>query len=145
MKITYDPSIPETFLPIVESRFEYAKEVFPSWCKSVYITYTDDNPDGAAAGIIPNYPYRMMTIFIYPPFFYYEKDEWLQVIFHELIHAVVSPLRNDFSHVISTFVKDDETLAYIEKKSRDTEEAVAQDASYMLESVLKLLDKKLES
>ena len=79
-----DSSIRVMLLPL--------KNLIPSWCNIVTVSYTDDErvPEYALAAAESQYEYRAAHLIFYPRFFEATKEQQLSICRHELIHITTN-------------------------------------------------------
>jgi hypothetical protein len=123
MRINYDPTVPDSFVPLVSERLDGVAELFPVWCDRLVIAYDAANKeDVATAHPLPSY--RMMTLELHPLFF--ESPDWEQDLIHEAAHGIVKPYVQIVDKIVETYVPE-AIRQYILDQLSDAEEGLAED------------------
>lgn len=135
MIITYDDTIPPPFLPIVKERFDKILGFFPTWCHEIIIEYSNDSSHESALSCKSDYPYRYIKIFIYD--YWFQERDWDILLFHELMHSILTPLTLKIERAIDSYITDQDTKKYISQELIDAEEAVCQDLAKLSRDLTK--------
>jgi hypothetical protein len=125
MKITYNRSVPEALIPILDERFRHIKEAFPKWCHELIVSYEHDNPEGNTLTADGVFEYRYAEICVYD--FFFNDIHWEESLMHELMHIMFSPYTKRVERVLNTLLSETPIANYIKSELLSEEEGVAQD------------------
>lgn len=137
MVINYSSNIPEPLKPIIESRIETVRTLFPKWCQDVTIFYEKENPNDFVVAVNSQYYYRYLQIDIYQEFF--NDKTWFMTLVHEIMHAIFRPYTAKTEQLIEHCIGNEAFKAYITKDLSDAEEAVTQDSADFVMELTKLV------
>jgi hypothetical protein len=123
MQIIIEKSIPGSLRDIVTSRVETVRDIFPRWCAKLVVEYNHHDSDILSCEV--QYEYRTFVLNIHPAFF--EDEDWLGSLIHEIGHGLVKPLVAFGEKMIEHFISDDATSKFLLENFTYLEEQIAED------------------
>lgn len=123
MDVKFSVTIPDTVLPVVQTRVRRVEHLFPIWVKTLTVRWDDKNTEDIATAL-PQYEYRAMTVVLHPLFL--SDDDWEDTLVHEIQHGIFKPFVQAVDRIVEKFVPE-HSREYILDLLADKEEEVAED------------------
>lgn len=126
----FDDSIPKPLRRVVQKRIGAIEAMFPGWVNKLIVAY--DGSDKDVATIRPEYEYRFVTITLHRAFF--EQDDWLDSLTHEVAHSLVRPYVALVDRIVEAFVPET-SKGFIYDELAKAEEAMVEDLAIFADKI----------
>jgi len=138
MNIEFHRSIPADLKPLIRTRISRFRYLFPSWVTELIVYYENDTGEDILLTCSPNYPYRSMSVTVFPLFFG-ETDDGEKAMIHEIGHGIIRPYTHIVDRVLKKYLTNEDLAQYISEELADAEEAVVQDLADFVEKLRETL------